>query len=339
MDEAIHTLFNGLSMPVLFLALTISLIVLAKGAGILVEEAVALSLRLRIPPVVIGATVVSLGTTLPEASISVAAALQGHSDLALGNAVGSIICDTGLILGLGAIIRPLPVDPRVVNGQGWIQVGAALLLVVFCLPFGNLGSLFTEGGVLPQWGGFLFVILLVVYLYGTLRMTRDLSIQEPFPHDEDEVAASPWKIGGKLLIGLMLVVAASKTTIPSAEIIALRSGVPSGIIAASVVAFGTSLPELVTVVTSVLKGRGDIAIGNVIGADILNVLFVAGVSAAASPAGLVAGPPFFITLFPFMLVLLFVFRLGVLGQRKQLGRGYGVLLVVLYGAFLWANYL
>jgi cation:H+ antiporter len=337
MEEFLEALFTGYPIWALLLVIAVALTVLAKGADLLVDEAVALSIRLKIPAVIIGATVVSLGTTLPETTVSVMAALAGAPDIALGNAVGSIICDTGLILGIGALIKPLPLDPRVVNKQGWIQLGSGVLLVVLCLPMTNLGATFSEGGNLPQWGGWLLVGLLVVYIAWSIRSSTGL--EEHLDAPQEAVRQSPWLIFLKLFAGIAMVILASKLIIPSGKILALRAGVPPEVISASLIAFGTSLPELVTVVTSVLKGRGDLAVGNVIGADILNVLFVSGVAASVTVGGLDASPVFFTKFFPFMLLMLVVFRLGIWFCGSHLSRGFGALLVVLYGIFLWVNYL
>lgn len=328
---------SGLSVWGLLGVLVVSLLLLAKGADLVVEQAVLLSASLRVPPVLIGATVVSLGTTLPEMMVSVVAAIQGQPEIALGNAVGSIICDTGLILGVGALIRPLPIDYRIVNKQGWIQFGAAVLLVVLCLPLGNLSAIWTEGGNLAQGSGFLLVALLVAYLAWSVRFSRTLGATG---EEEGIPAKIPglWMIFGKLILGLLLVIFASKATIPTAGALALKVGIPPEVIAVSLVALGTSLPELVTVITSVLKGRGDLAIGNIIGADILNVFFVAGISASVTPGGLDAAPGFFLVIFPFMLGILVAFRVGILAGRTHFTRPFGILMLLIYGAFLWVSY-
>lgn len=317
--------------------LVLGILVLSKGADLLVNEAVALSVRLNISAAVIGATVVSLGTTLPEVAVSVMAAIGGEHEIALGNAVGSIICDTGLILGLGAILRPLPLDRRVVDKQGWIQLGSGLLLVAVCTPWSNLAGTFTEGGRLPQWGGWVFVGLLVCYIIWSLK--SGLGAAEGEEVDLEKVAGeAPWKIFVKLAVGIALVILASKAVIPSGEVLALRMGVPPEVVSASLIALGTSLPELVTVVGAVLKGRGDLAVGNVIGADILNVLFVAGVSASVTAGGLEASPVFFLKFFPFMIGLLIMFRIGIVVGRTHFTRAFGVVLLAAYAAFLWLNY-
>jgi cation:H+ antiporter len=337
MEAAIHSLLEPLHFLMLCGILGIFLMVLGKGADILVDEAVALSLKLNIPRVLIGATIVSLGTTAPETAVSVTAALQGNPGLALGNAVGSIICDTGLILGIGALIRPLPLDRKVVNRQGWVQFGSGVLLVILCLPFANLPSIFTDGGNLPQAGGFLLVGLLFVYFYWSYRQARHATA-DPLPEGGLEASNKPtWQALLKLVFGLLLVIGSSKVIIPTAEIMAYRLEVPEAIVAALLIAFGTSLPELVTVVTAVLKGQGSLAVGNVIGADILNVLFVAGLSAAVTSGGLQAPAEFFTLLFPAMLFILAVFRIGIFLSPTHLSRTFGALLLGLYGVFLGLN--
>ena len=152
MEEALEHFFQGLHSGWLALVIAASLAVLAKAADWLVDEAVELSSRSGVPKVVIGATIVSLGTTAPEAAVSVFAAIQGQPGLALGNAVGSIICDTGLILGLASVIAPLKLDRRIVNRQGWIQLGAAAALVACSFPWSTPAQVFSSGGNLPRSG-------------------------------------------------------------------------------------------------------------------------------------------------------------------------------------------
>ena len=315
----------------LFVIIAITLYLLGKGADILVDEAVILSTRWGIPQTLIGATIVSLGTTTPEAAVSVFAAVQGDPDIALGNAVGSIICDTGLILGTAALIAPLPLNRKIVNRQGWLQLGAGFLLVIACLPFGSLGTTFAEGGRLPQVMGFVFLILLAAYMWQSIRWSRDAdsdsTIEMDQTHDE---SANTVLVIVKLLFGILLVVAASSVLIPAVKIVAERVRVPESIIAATLVAFGTSLPEFVTAVTAARRGHGALAVGNVIGADILNVLFVAGAAAAVTGGGLEAPTHFFRLLFPLMLFILVVFRVGIFVSGDSLKRPFGVILIAAY---------
>ena len=337
MEAWLQGILESLPLIALLGVLALSLFVLAKGADVLVEEAVTLSKAWGVPTVIIGATIVSLGTTLPEAAVSVMAAVGGNPDLALGNAVGSIITDCGLILGLPAVIAPLPLQKSVVNRQGWIQIGAGVLLVVLCLPWAAPGSAWSEGGNLAQWEGFLLVGLLIVYLVGSVLTARGSS--EVALSEAEEASKPTWKVFLLLCLGIFLVVASSQVLIPTVEIIATDLGVPEAILAATLVAFGTSLPELVTALNAVRRGHGELAVGNVIGADILNVFFVAGLSAAVTPAGLGADPRFFKILFPGMLLLLLVFRVGVWVQKEALGRSFGMILLLLYAATTLSSYL
>ena len=313
----------------LFVIIAITLYLLGKGADILVDEAVTLSTRWGIPQTLIGATIVSLGTTTPEAAVSVLAAIQGDPGIALGNAVGSIICDTGLILGTAALIAPLPLNRKIVNRQGWLQLGAGFLLVIACLPFGSLGTAFSEGGRLPRVMGFVFLILLVAYMWQSIRWSRDVDSTMEADQSHDE-SANMVLVVVKLVLGIILVVAASSVLIPTVKIVAERLNVPESIIAATLVAFGTSLPEFVTAVTAARRGHGALAVGNVIGADILNVLFVAGASAAVTGAGLEAPTHFFRLLFPLMLFILIVFRVGIFVSGDRLKRPFGVVLIAAY---------
>jgi len=339
MESILQNFITERSTLLLFVFLAVMIVLLAKGADLLVDKAVEISHLAGIPKALIGATIVSLGTTLPEASVSVMAAIEGNPGMAMGNAVGSIICDTGLILGLGVLVKPLPLDRRIVNRQGWIQLGSGVLLILICLPFSHLDRVFDTGGKLPQVGGFLLIILLGVYFFWSYRAAMRAENRE----SNGDTESLCWKVIVKdlciMAVAVAVVVLSSKVLILCAEEIAHRLNVPESVIAASLVAFGTSLPELVTVMSSIRKGQGELAIGNIIGADILNVLFVAGAAAAVTQSGLSVPTDFFTTHFPVMLLLLIVFRVGILTCKTHLNRLFGGLLLGIYLAFLCANFL
>jgi len=330
MEQWLEHVVPLLPGPALFLLIVLTLYTLGKGADVVVKEAVILSMMWGVPRVLIGATIVSLGTTMPEAAVSVLAAIQGNPELALGNAVGSIICDTGLILGLAALIAPLPLDRAIVNRQGWLQLGAGCLLVLVCMPFGAFGTLFTTGGRLPQLMGVVFLLLLALYLWQSIAWTRDGRKAQQTETVAPVQTSHILPVLFKLLWGIGLVLGSSWVLIPAVREAALRLHVPQSVIAATLVAFGTSLPELVTSITAVRQGYGELAIGNVIGADILNVLFVVGASAAVTIGGLSVSPYFFRFLFPAMLCLLVVFRLGIVTSGVVLRRSFGVVLLCTY---------
>ena len=339
MEEAIHHFVADLHWTLLALVIAASLAVLGKAADWLVDEAVVLSERSRIPKAVVGATIVSLGTTTPEAAVSVFAAIEGRPGLALGNAVGSIICDTGLILGLACIIAPLRLDRNIVNRQGRIQIGAAVALVAACFPWANPSAVFSRGGNLPRFVGFIFLAALVIYLWQSIRWARAENGGVSLEEHEGDAGASLFLVVAKLLGSVALVVISAQVLIPAVGEAATRMQVPESIIAATLVAFGTSLPELVTAVTAARRGHGELAVGNVVGADILNVLFVAGAAAAVTPAGLVAGGHFFLVLFPVMLFILITFRIGIFVSGDWMKRPFGFTLLAAYGVYLIVSYL
>ena len=335
MDAAIEQFFSQAHWSLLIASIALLLGVLGKAADLLVDQAVELSEDLRIPKMVVGATIVSLGTTTPEAAVSVLAAVKGAPGLALGNSVGSVIADTGLILGVACLIAPLKLDPKIVNRQGWMQLGAGVLLVLLSLPWNDPAEAFAAGGRLAQGSGFLLVALLVAYLYVSVRWAGQAraSIPSGVIHH-----SSAWLTLLKLVAAVALVVAAAHLVIPAVEEAAHRISVPESIVAATLVAFGTSLPELVTAVTAARRGHGELAVGNVIGADILNVLFVAGTAAAVTSGGLRAGSDFFTILYPAMLLILVIFRTGIIVSRDVLRRGFGFVLLAAYGVYLVIAY-
>ena len=331
MEEWITGIVEQLPLVVLFLIITAALAVLVKGADILVDQAVSLSVRWGVPKILIGATIVSVGTTLPEAAVSVIAAIQGAPGLALGNAVGSIIADTGLILGLAAIIGKIPVDPILVNRQSWIQVSSAGLLVLVCIPYLGLRGIFSEGGRLPQLVGVAFLGLLVIYIWRSIAWSKNAP---PDAVDDSTVTidrgVKPVIAVLELIIGVTMVLIGSRILIPAVEETAVRLHIPDAIIAATLVAFGTSLPELVTAITSVRKGHGELAIGNVLGADVLNVLFVTGAAAAVRKGGLAVPAQFYYLFFPSMVFVVIVLRVGINRTSRQFSKTFGFILLIAY---------
>ena len=333
MDALILSFLEKFPTIALILVIAAMLYTLSKGADILVDEAVLLSIRWGIPKIVIGATIVSLGTTLPEATVSVFAAMRGNPDLALGNAIGSIIANTGLIIGLAALIGKLPVDRVVVERQGKIKIFVGFLLAFVSLPFLSKGP----GGNISQLVGFLFVGLLVLYIYFSVKWSKTKPESAPtiagdILEDEDpkDLKAPASILLFKLAVGIGLVILSSKILIPAVEISAIRVGIPQSIIAATLIAFGTSLPELVTAITAVRKGHGELAIGNIVGADILNVLFVVGSAAAVSSGGLPVPSSFYKLQIPTMLVILTAFRIFTRGENEEITTKEGVFLFALY---------
>jgi cation:H+ antiporter len=335
-DEAVLQNFvHGLPVIVLVGIIVVCIFLLSKGADWMIDGVVHLARRTGLPRIVIGATIVSLGTTMPEAVVSVMAAWMGNPGLALGNGVGSIIADTGLIFGLTCMLTVVPVNRFILNRTGWVQVGAATLLVLISL---LALAMSPEGPILQRWVGFLFLALLGCYMYITYLWARQGS--EASLMDEVADASELLSLGKcwlMLLGGLILVVLGARILVPSAAEIAQRMGVPEDVIAATMVAFGTSLPELMTAIAAVRKGHPEIMVGNIVGADVLNCLFVIGAAAAARPLEIPAN--FFSFHFPAMILILYPFR-GFIFMNKdgRFRRWQGVWLFGVYLIYLILQY-
>jgi cation:H+ antiporter len=336
-EAVLHSYMDKSSLWLLLLLVVVSIAVLAKGADWLIEGAVDLAIRTGMPKIVIGATIISLGTTLPEAFVSVMAAFMGNPGLALGNGVGSIIADTGLIFGLSCILASMPVNRYVLDRTGWIQIGAALLLVLI-----SVVALATRTPgyppMLERWVGFFFLALLVGYLYITYRWSTQKNNEADQPENNGEAAVRGVGLSWFMLIGgLILVIFGARLLVPGASEIAERIGVPDDVIAASMVAFGTSLPELITAITAIRKGHPEITVGNVVGADVLNCLFVIGAAAAAVPLAI---PHNFYSLhFPVMLLILLSFRVFISTNKSgYFSRWQGIWLLSIYVGYLVIQY-
>lgn len=348
--------FVGLGWPLLLLVTVLGFAVLMRGADALVEGASGIAYQAGMPKVIVGATIVSLGTTSPEAAVSVTAAWAGEPGLALGNAVGSIIADTGLIFGLGCLMTALPADRFVLNRQGWVQLGSGVLLAVICYAaWGMDGAAATLGRPV----GLALLAGLAGYLWVSVRWARIHPHGEPFvaPDDFEDAQGvivphqhaphSTPILLGMVVGGLALVILSSQVVVNAVTELAAQWGVPDVVVASTIVAFGTSLPELVVGISSIRKGHAELLVGNVIGADILNVLFVVGASAAAAPLPIVdsspgvAIPELFLYLhLPAMLLVLFLLRAFV-GSAVKTGtfqRWQGVPLLGLYVGYVVLQY-
>ena len=316
--------------------IAVCILSLGKGASWMIDGVVDLAGRTGLPRIVIGATIVSLGTTMPEAFVSVMAAWMGNPGLALGNGVGSIIADTGLIFGSVAMMTVIPMNRFILNRTGWIQVGSATLLVGISLA----ALIWMEGEpVLSRWVGALFLLLLGGYLFLTYTWAKqglekgiDIGIRD---------TSGSMSLGMCWLMivgGLLLIIISARILVPAASEIAQRIGVPDDVIAATMVAFGTSLPELMTAIAAVRKGHPEIMVGNIVGADVLNCLFVIGAAAAARP--LVVPPNFYLFHFPAMLLILYLFRFFIFTSNKdgRFRRWQGGLLFGVYALYLVLQY-
>ncbi len=316
----VHASFNDAPLSVLYSLLFVAcgLVLLVVGADALVSGASRIAQRFGIPPLIIGLTIVAIGTSMPEITVGTTAALGGNSDLALGNVVGSNIFNVLLILGLAAVILPLSVHVSLIRQEVPVMVGLSLLLLVLILD-GSLSHL--EAGLL--------LVLGVTYLLMLLVQARRAA--RTGEHAEVDLAdASGWlaRVSASLLVvlGLIALVGGAQLLVRGASTIALSLGVSELVVGLTVVAIGTSLPEVAASVTAALRGQRDLAIGNVVGSNIFNIALCLGLAGLVAPDGLEA-PIQLITFDMRVMVVVAIVLLPLIITEYTVSRQEGVLLL------------
>jgi len=254
------------------LLLVVGFTLLIKGADWFVEGASKIADKLGIPQLVIGLTIVAMGTSAPEAAISISASLKGSADIAVGNVVGSNIMNVLLILGITALITPLAVQKSTIK----YELPFLIIITAIFAAIGLSDNVVGRGDGLILWG--LFIIYLA-YLFFMAKKGQS-ALEEGEAAEENE---SIFKMLGLIVVGCVLIVVGSNITVDAATVIAKIFGMSERFIGLTIVAFGTSLPELVTSVTAGIKKKADIAVGNIVGSNIFNILFVIGTSALITP--------------------------------------------------------
>ncbi len=322
-------------MVVPILLFLVGLVLLIKGGDWFVDGATGIAHRFHVPELLIGATVVSIGTTLPEVMVSAASAVSGHGEIAYGNAIGSIICNTALIAAIVVAVKPSTVDKKALRTPVAFFFGAAALYLIAAYVFGSFSRI--TGAVL--------LLLFLCYMFVTVRQAvkapKTVTITTAGggePESETENGAPFYKDILLLVVGAALIAVGANLLVNNGTKIAEWMGVPESVIALTFVALGTSLPELVTAVTSLIKGHGALSLGNIVGANLFNLVLVSGVSTVLSPfaipqsktvagmnASLVVDMPMMLFVMAFLTVPALV--------RGRLSRFQGIALLVIYAAF------
>ncbi len=327
-------------MLVAVLLFVLGLVLLIKGGDWFVDGATGIAERFHIPEILIGATVVSIGTTLPEVMVSATGAAKGLGAMAYGNAIGSVICNTSLIAALTIAVKPAAVDKKP------LRLPVAFFFAAAALYSG--AAYFA--GEFSRPVGFVLLAMFVVYMAINIRN----AFKGPNPEkekasaeaqEEDEKKEMPlWKELLLLVIGAALIAFGANLLVDNGTIIAKGLGVPDSVVALTFVALGTSLPELVTAITSLAKGHGALSLGNVIGANLFNLVLVSGVSVVISPFAVPAEKTIaginssLIVDMPVMWIVMLLLTVPAL-IRGKLSRVQGILLLVIYFAFTIGQFL
>ena len=302
----------------------VGLLCLIKGGDWFVDGATGIARRFHVPELLIGATVVSIGTTLPEVMVSTTSALTGHGEIAYGNAIGSVICNAALIAAITVAVRPGKVDPKTLRVPVAFFFAAA---AVYCFAAYGMGR-FTR----PL--GLLMLAMFAAYMVANVWQMKNAPAE---PEHEEELM-SLGRIVLRLVVGATLIALGANLLVDNGTIIAQALGVPESVIALTFVALGTSLPELVTAITSLMKGHSDLSLGNVVGANVFNLVLVSGVSVALAPFDIPQSATLFginsslVLELPVMLLVMILLTIPAL-VRGRLSRVQGVALLCIYAAF------
>ncbi len=309
-----------MELVIALLLLVLGFIGLIKGADLFVVASSKIAQKFNIPMIVIGLTIVAMGTSAPEAAISITASFNQASGITIGNIVGSNIMNILLILGICATIHPLKVGISTQKYEMPFVIGITFVL----LGLGYLGNSITRADGAVLLGLF---ILFLAYLYQLSKKGENNSDEIELLQPTDTLT----KLLLLVLVGIVLIVGGSKLTVTGATTIARTFGISERIIGLTIVAFGTSLPELMTSVTAVKKGHVDLAIGNIVGSNIFNILFVLGISGLVSPAPIPYSFEFILDTVVAILAAI-VLWLGC-GKKRELSRSTGIFMLVIYACY------
>ncbi len=306
--------------------LIIGLIVLIVGGDYLVRGSSSIALRLHLSPLVVGLTIVSFGTSAPELLISVQSAIKGSPDITMGNVVGSNICNLALVLGLTAVINPVKVQPNSIKIDWPMTMGASILLY-----------LVVREGLLSALEGIIFLIAISIYLVLIIRQSRiDIKSQKLNAQNNEELPEAPssqiWKDIFFIILGCVALYYGSEWFVTSSKDLAISIGVEERVVGLTVVALGTSLPELVTAAVASYKGETDLALGNLMGSNIFNILSILGITAIITPV-YVNAEILNKDIIWMLLITLIILPLMII--RRVVGRADGVVLLIVYAVYVY----
>ena len=304
----------------------VGLVLLIKGGDWFVDGSVGIAKRLKVPEILIGATVVSIGTTLPEVMVSATSAVGGHGQIAYGNAIGSVICNTSLIAAITVALKPSATDKKALKLPVIFFLISALFYASNAYIFGYFGRI----------SGIALLLAFAVYILLSVRSAKNSEVAKT--EDETEIKGSILSDILWLIVGAALIALGADLLVDNGTIIAKGLGVPEAVIGLTFVALGTSLPELVTAITALTKGHGALSLGNVIGANLFNIVLVSGLSSTLSPFAVPADNKLFgvasslIVDIPVMIGVMLILTVPALIKGK-LYRTQGILLLLIYIAF------
>ena len=323
-----QNIINGLPIAAVILLLAVGFAFLVKGADFFVEGSSSIAKKLKVPPIIIGLTIVAMGTSLPETAVSVTASLVQNNELAVSNVVGSNIFNLMFVIGVCSILTPIMVQKATVVRDIPLSFGCARVLLV--LGISGLGD--KAGMTLGHADGVIFLIVFAGYIFTMVRsaMKARAAGQKVEIEGVEECDNMKELSYGKsilfLIVGAAAIAFGGDLTVDTASRIAIELGMSQTLVGLTIVSIGTSLPELVTSVVAARKNEVDMAVGNAVGSNIFNILMVLGISSAISPVALIRDNIIDIVLLMVFSVMVWIFA----GTRKKIERKEGIIMVVVY---------
>lgn len=308
-----------------YILLVVGLILLVKGADFFVAGAANIAKIFKIPPLIIGLTIVAMGTSAPEAAVSTIAALAGNNDIALANVLGSNIFNILIVVGVCCMIKPMKVTGSILKKEmPFLALGSIILFIMSAdMLFANTPN------VISRSDGLILIIIFSMFLYSLVMF----ALNNKTPDTKGELDEQSLTIGKSVvysLFGMAGIILGGQFVVDSASAIATSFGISQTLIGLTIVAFGTSLPELVTSVIAARKGESDMALGNAIGSNIFNVLLVLGVSASISPIAI--SPIAFIDMLILFIVTIIVYIFAL--SKRSLNKTEGAIIILIYIAYM-----
>lgn len=308
-----------------YILILVGFILLIKGADYFVDGASSIAKTFRIPTLIIGLTIVAFGTSAPEAAVSITSALQGQNEIAVGNIVGSNIFNLLLVVGVAAFICPLKVKKSIIVKEFPFTLLSGFVLLVLAQDIMFQGA---TANVLTRADGIMLLVLFGIFMYYLIELALTTRTEV---NEEDDI--KPMPIGKSVLLsvgGVVAIVIGGKLVVDSASTIALAWGMSQSLVGLTIIAIGTSLPELVTSIVAARKGESDIALGNVIGSCIFNVFFILGMSATIHPIAVSTEVFTDMTIMLIVTIVTYIFAV----TKKKISKIEGIILVLTYVAYM-----
>jgi cation:H+ antiporter len=308
----------------------VGFVLLIKGADFFVDGSASVARMLRVPGVIIGLTIVAMGTSAPELAVSISAGLSGSNEIAVSNVVGSNIFNVLMVLGICAMLKPLPVDRDIKKRDFPIAIAANVLVILFAgnrILSGrveNIKKPLETAGTLFRWNGLVLIAVFAGYLFWTIK-----AAQKNRSEKAEEKPLPVWKSVVYIFGGIAAIIIGGQAVVNSARNLALAWGMSETLVGLTIVAIGTSLPELVTSIVASRKGENGMAVGNVVGSNLFNLLLILGTSSFIHPIPVTVAS--FIDLVMALAVALIAFAFSISG--KKINRAEGAVMVVLYAAY------